>query len=136
MVYDINTNDYRETIKYNFYFIEKAINELSNGNYIEGYNLIKDDPSLESDICITFLLKYIVYSIKITKNICGDINFCDDAMADGFNWIPPLAMIDVLGGKSEVVKLCKKYLDEDVTALVKDLPKSKYDYRKFIKAKM
>ena len=55
--------------------------------FLEGYDLIKDDPSLESDICITFLLKYIVYSIEITQNICDDLHYCDNAMADGFNWL-------------------------------------------------
>ena len=46
-----------------------AINQIKAGNYEEGFDLIKDDPSLESDICITFLLKYIVYAIQITKTI-------------------------------------------------------------------
>ena len=136
MVYDINTGKYREAIKYDFYYLENVINQLKVGNYEEGFDLIKDDPSLESDICITFLLKYIIYSIKITKSICDDISYCDSAMADGFNWLPPLATIDVLGGKKEVIRLCKKYLDFDCTVLIENVPKSKFDYRRFIKAKV
>ena len=57
-------------------------------------------------------------------------------MADGFNWLPPLAMIDALGGKKEVIRLCQKYLDLDSTDLLENVPKSKFDYRKFIKAKV
>lgn len=136
MVYDINTKEYREAINYSFYFSESAINQIKVGNYEEGFDLIKDDPSLESDICITFLLKYIVYAIQITKTICDDISYCDSAMADGFNWLPPLAMIDALGGKKEVIRLCQKYLDLDSTDLLENVPKSKFDYRKFIKAKV
>ena len=135
-VYDINSKKYREVIDYKFYYVDNVINQISNGNYVEGYNLIKDDSSMESDICITFLLKYILYSIKITKNICNDISYCDNAMANGFNWLPPLAMIDALGGKDEVIRLIKKYLNEDCSDLLNNLPKSKFDYRKFIKAKV
>ena len=136
MVYDINTKEYREAINYSFYFSESAINQIKVGNYEEGFDLIKDDPSLESDICITFLLKYIVYAIQITKTICDDISYCDSAMANGFNWLPPLAMIDALGGKKEVIRLCQKYLDLDPTDLLENVPKSRFDYRKFIKAKV
>ena len=136
MVYDINTKNYRKAIKYSFPFINKLIKELSNGNYIEGYNLLKNDSSLESSICMTFLLRYIIYSIKITKSVCNDITYCDNAMVDGFNWVPPLSLIDILGGKEEVIKLSQKYLKEDIHDIIKDLPKSKYDYRKYIKAKV
>ena len=136
MVYDINTKEYRDVINYNFYYIDNVINNCKVGNYLEGYDLIKDDPSLESDICITFLLKYIVYSIEITQNICDDLHYCDNAMADGFNWLPPLATIDALGGKEEVIRLCKKYLKKDYSELINKAPKSKYDYRRFIKAKV
>ena len=136
MVYDINTKKYRNVINYNFYYVDNVINNCKIGNYLEGYDLIKDDPSLESDICITFLLKYVVYSIKITQKICDDLHYCDNAMADGFNWLPPLATIDALGGKEEVIRLCKKHLKKDYSELINKAPKSKYDYRRFIKAKV
>ena len=57
-------------------------------------------------------------------------------MASGFNWLPPLSLIEVLGGNNEVIKLSKEYLGENIEELVNDLPKSKYDYRKFIKARV
>ena len=69
------------------------------------------------------MLKYIVYSIEITQNICDDLHYCDNAMADGFNWLPPLATIDVLGGKEEVIRLCKKYLKKDCSELINKAPK-------------
>lgn len=136
LVYDIQSKDYRDVVKYDFSYQKELIDDLSSGKYIEGFNCIKNDKSLESEICLTFLLKYIIYSVEITKEICDDISFCDDAMADGFNWLPPLAMIDILGGVEETCKLCKKYLKKDCSSLLKNLPKSKYDYRKFIKAKV
>ena len=136
MVYDIKTKKYRDVIKYNFYYQENLINDLSSGKYMEAVDNIKDDPSLESDICMIFLLKYIVYSIKISRELCNDISYCDDAMADGFNWLPPLAMIDLFGGIKEVSRLCKKYLKDDYKELLSDLPKSKYDFRRFLKAKV
>ena len=136
MVYDIKNKNYREVIDYNFYYINNAIKLIQDGKYVEGYNIIKNDHSLESDICIQFLLKYIIYSIKITRKLCDDINYCDKAMASGFNWLPPLAMIDALGGKEEVIKLCKRHLKKNYENIFTDIPKSKFDYRKYIKAKI
>ena len=136
MVYDIKTNKYREIKKYNISFINKVIKEIANGNYKEAFNIIKKDNSIESNLCITFLLKYIINSIKVTKKLCNDISYCDTSMASGFNWLPPLSLIEVLGGNNEVIKLSKEYLGENIEELVNDLPKSKYDYRKFIKARV
>lgn len=136
MVYDIVSKEYRDVIRYNFYYVEQAISQFEIGNYKKGFDLIEDDPSLESDICMRFLLKYIVYSLQISKNISTDISACDNAMANGFNWIPPLALAEVLGGEQELHRLCLKYLKNSYDELLSNLPKSKFDYRKYIKAKM
>lgn len=135
LVYDIKTNDYREKKTYNFEFKNKAIKEFKNGKYIEGFNYIKNDKSLENKICLIFLLKYIIYSIKISKDYGQNITDCDVAMATGFNWIPPIALIKVLGGKKEVLNLCKKYINEDYENIFDNIKESTYDYRKYIKAK-
>lgn len=136
LVYDIATEEYREVINYNFYYTDLVVNKFKKAEYKEGFEIIKNDSSIESRICMTFLLKYIIYSIQISKSISENLNDCDNAMASGFNWLPPLALVDVLGGNMEVNELCKKYLNEDYYELLKDIPKSKFDYRKFIKAKV
>lgn len=136
LVYDIEKNEYREKIPYQFKFKEDAIKEFKKANYKEGFNCIKNSDSDEAEICMTFLLRYILYSIEQSKNSCNDINDCDIAMAKGFNWIPPIALIDVLGGKEEVISLCNKYLgeSEEYQKLLNAVNKSKYRYEKYIKA--
>ncbi len=136
LVYDIKTNSYREIQKYNFNFKEKAIEEFKKANYKEGFNYIKNDTSSESKICLTFLLDYIVYAIELSKEISEKIEDADIAMVCGFNWLPPLSLIEVLGGKDEVIKLCCKYLEKkNYKKVFEEIISSKYDYRSFIRAK-
>ena len=62
-------------------------------------------------------------------------------MATGFNWCPPLAMIEALGGVDKFERLCRERIDNDILEsvnlknLMQRVEPSKYDYRKFIKAK-
>lgn len=62
-------------------------------------------------------------------------------MANGFNWVPPLAVVDAFGGVQNFImiankKLPKEFLSQiDITTLMQDVPQSKYDYRPFFKAK-
>ena len=136
LVYDIATGNYREVVNYNFYYLDNVINCFKGANYKEGFDIIKNDNSQECKICMYFMLKYIVYSIETANKLCDDVRYCDSAMASGFNWLPPLALIEVLGGNKEVVKLCKKHLKKDYSSLFENIPKSKFDYRKYIKAKV
>lgn len=137
LVYDIITKRYRDVVEYKFQYLENTLLCFKNGNYKDGFDVIKNDTSLESNICMEFLLKYIVYSLQISSNISTNINACDIAMANGFNWIPPLALVEALGGQNEVKRLCKKYLKDSYNEnVLNNIPKSKYDYRKYIKAKV
>jgi len=58
-------------------------------------------------------------------------------MATGFNWIPPISLITALGGKEETIKLCEKHLEKnyDYSTTLKKIKESKFDFRKYIKAK-
>lgn len=62
-------------------------------------------------------------------------------MVTGFNWCPPLAMIEALGGIENFSGLCneripKTWLEPEAQDdLLKRVEKSKYDFRRFIKAK-
>ncbi len=136
LVYDINANNYREINKYDLKFINQMVDCFKVADYIKGFEILKNDNSIEAKICMKLLLKYIIYSIEISKELCGDNISCDVAMASGFNWIPPLALVEVLGGNKEVINLCDKYLNEKYEDLLINLPKSKYDYRKYIKARV
>ena len=86
------------------------------------------------------MLKYVVYALKTSLNVGENIKDCDIAMAEGFNWIPPLAFIELIGGKQALLKYIDKYLENDkilkeidLDDLLKQDLKSNYDYKKYIK---
>lgn len=140
-VYDIASGDYRLKKNYKFPFALNMIKELKNGNYSKAFKILKFDEAKETKLCLEFLLKYVIYSLFVNQAIGEDINSADVVMATGFNWAPPLAIIDALGGEKEFLEVAnnnldKKYLNNvDLTNLVKGISRSLYDYRPFFKAK-
>lgn len=141
-VYDIKQNNYRLANNYEFYFSNEMIKNISVGNYKQAILILLNDESHEAKLCKTMLLKYIIYSLKISYEVTNNISSCDDAMATGFSWIPPISLINLLGGISVVKELSKKYLDNRFNAIINDkkllekLPDiSQYDYRPYLKAK-
>jgi 3-hydroxyacyl-CoA dehydrogenase len=83
----------------------------------------------------------VVYGITTTRAIGESIYSADDVMATGFNWVTPLAVIDAFGGAEKFKELAYMHLDSkilsklDLTKTFKDIPRSKYDYRPFFKAR-
>jgi len=140
-VYDIASEKYRPKEKYVFPFAKHIIKELKVGNYVNAFESLVNSHSLEAIICIQFLIKYVLYGIVTTKSIGENIHSADDVMATGFNWVPPLAVIDAFGGvdifkKIVIEKMPEDFLSKiDVDEILRDVPKSKYDFRPFFKAK-
>lgn len=141
-VYDIKQRNYRPVNNYQFYFSNEMISCFKTGKYKDGINILIDDESTEAILCKQMLLKYILYAIKISIEVGSNIADCDDAMATGFSWIPPFALIDLFGGVDIIYALSKKYLSQEIYSIFTNpsvrtrLPiQSKYDYRPFIKAK-
>lgn len=140
-VYDIESGVYRNTIRYTFPFVEAMLENLRDGDYSKAFDVLKTNRSKEAEMCLYFLLKYVLYSLKATGLVGYDIHSADDVMASGFNWCPPLAMIQALGGTDEFAVLCKERVDKKILEeiafdyLLRRVEPSKYDYRKFIKAK-
>lgn len=140
-VYDISTGKYRDKKKYDFYFADRMKKKLKVGNYAEAFECLIEDSSIESDICIKFLIKYVVYSLIMTKSIGENIHSADHVMAAGFNWVPPLAVIDAFGGNVIFRKIVLKIMSQDylskidIDEALRNVPASSYDYRPFFKAK-
>lgn len=138
-VYDIKSNAYRDVIPYAFPFAEKMKKLLSEGDYIDAFTCLVNNHSQEAIICKSFLLKYIVYSLFAAKEIGFSIDAADDVMATGFNWCPPLAMLQAISSVADVKSLIKEVIPEeysaiDVDALVSGAIPSKYDYRSYFKS--
>ena len=138
-VFDINTGFYRDVIPYAFPFVDKMKRRLAEGDYEKAFERLVNNHSQEAEICLSFLLKYIVYSLYATEEVGYDITAADDVMATGFNWCPPLAMYQALSIVADVQKLIHERLPEicqkiDVDHYLADVKPSKYDYRIYFKS--
>lgn len=140
-VYDIAKGTYRKQIEYHFPFKSNMIGLLKIGNYQLAIEALVSNKSLEAQICVEFMLKYIIYSLFSARLVGNDIHIADDVMACGYNWVPPLSLIESFGGVQIIQDLAKERLPENLWNSIggdrffKDIPVSKYDYRKFFKAK-
>ena len=138
-VYDINSGYYRDVLPYAFPFADKMKKHFFSGNYKISFDRLVNNHSLEAEICLSFLLKYIIYSLYATKEVGYSIQAADDVMATGFNWCPPLAMYQALSTTADVPTLIKERLPEicrkvDVDLLLEDVKPSKYDYRPYFRS--
>lgn len=92
-------------------------------------------------MCLSFLLKYVLYALETAKAVGDDIHAADHVMATGFNWCPPLAIIDALSQVSDVKSLMVECLEPsifsviDLDDLFEKIEPSSYDYRPYFKAK-
>lgn len=138
-VYDINTGLYRDVLPYTFPFAEKMKKHFFSGNYPLAFERLVNNHSLEAEICLSFLLKYIMYSIYTAKMVGFSIDAADDVMATGFNWCPPLAMYQALSLVTDVPRLIKERLPEicekiDVDSYISEVKPSEYDFRPYFKS--
>ena len=138
-VYDINAGMFRDVIPYAFPFADKMKKWIAEGEYEKAFERLVNNHSQEAEICLSFLLKFIVYSLYATKEVGYKINAADDVMATGFNWCPPMAMYQALSTIADVHSLIKERLPDicekvDVDELLAQVKPSKYDYRIYFKS--
>ena len=138
-VYDINTGLYRDIIPYVFPFADKMRRRIAEGDYVKAFDRLVNNHSQEAEICLSFLLKYIIYSLYATEQVGYTVEAADDVMATGFNWCPPMAMYQALSTVINVPDLIKERLPEickkvEVDRLLADVKPSKYDYRIYFKS--
>ena len=138
-VYDINMGTYRDVIPYVFPFADIMKRCISEGDYTKAFDRLVNNHSQEAEICLSFLLKYIVYSLYAAKEVGYTVEAADDVMATGFNWCPPLAMYQALSTAADVSALIRERLPGicaslDLNELLSDIMPSKYDYRSYFKS--
>lgn len=141
MVYDIKTGMYRDEIKYSFPFALRMKAFLRDGDYDEAIKELISNRSQEADICLRFLLRYIVYALYTAEHVGYDLRVADDVMATGFTWCPPFAMMEAFTRICDLGVLMKERLkpeiigNVDIDHIIAEQIKSKYDYRIYFKAK-
>jgi 3-hydroxyacyl-CoA dehydrogenase len=139
-VYDISTGVYRDKMDYVFPYAEKMVRDLRVGDYQSALSALVNNHSQEAEICLGFLLRYIIYSLSATEEVGYDIYAADDVMATGYNWCPPLAMVQALSTVTDAHGLVKERLDKSITGsvdidhLLDRAEPSKYDYRLYFKS--
>ena len=137
-VWDVASGSYRGVLAYAFPFAEGMRACLSEGDYDGALRCLLGNSSAEAEICASFLLKYVVYSLYAAREVAGDVRAADDAMAMGFNWCPPLALLGALRRVTDVGRLIWERLPDvseavDVEALLAAAGPSAYDYRRFFR---
>lgn len=140
MVYDISIGLYRDKMQYVFPFAQGMKASIREGNYAKALEILVNNRSREADICLHFLLNYIIYSLVTAENVAYKIHAADIAMATGFNWCPPLAMMEAFSMVADMKTLMRERLSEDILtkvdidALLCAREKSKFDYRPYFKS--
>ena len=141
MVWDIKEGGFRDVIKYAFPFALKMKECLKVGDYDKAILELINNHSLEADICLRFLLRYIVYALYTAEHVGYDLRVADDVMATGFTWCPPFAMMEAFTRVCDLGALMKERLkpeilgNVDIDHIIAEQIKSKYDYRIYFKAK-
>ena len=141
MVYDIKLGVYRDEIKYAFPFALQMKKFLRDGDYDDAIRVLIENKSQEADICLRFLLRYIVYALYTAEHVGYDLRVADDVMATGFTWCPPFAMMEAFSRVCDLRQLMKERLKPeivnavDIDHIISEQIKSKYDYRIYFKAK-
>jgi len=141
MVWDIKEGGFRDVIRYTFPFALKMKEYLKVGDYDRAILELTNNHSQEADICLRFLLRYIVYSLYTAEHVGYDLRVADDVMATGFTWCPPFAMMEAFTRVCDLGALMKERLkpeilsNVDIDHIIAEQIKSKYDYRIYFKAK-
>ncbi len=138
-IYDVQTNSYRPIKKYDIPFASKMKQHMKNGDYIEAFKVLVSDKTEDSELCLTLMVSYIVYSMLTVAEVGYTTKAADVVMAEGFNWCPPLALAGALSKVTDLKQLITQKLDAnvlgqlDVDALVGQICPSDYDYRPYFK---
>lgn len=98
LVYDIENQSYREIKKYKIQYVDKMISNIKEGRYDIAIQNLKEDCSIEAEICKELLVKYIVYSLYISNEVAESALDVEIAMVYGFNWISPIGLMNIMGG--------------------------------------
>ena len=139
MVYDISTGMYRDIYTHVFPFADVMKRRIREGDYAKAFECLVRNRSAEAEICLSFLLRYIIYSLYAAQEVGYDTGSADDVMAAGYNWCPPLALYQALSAAADVSSLIRERLPEicsrvDTERLLADVRPSEYDYRRYFKS--
>jgi 3-hydroxyacyl-CoA dehydrogenase len=107
--FDIKTNKYLPHQKYYSPVVEAMREYIHKGEYKRAFHILKESSHADADIIKYFIARYISYSFSLVGDVVDNKEIIDRAMGFGFSWVPPSAMVDLLGGVDETSTMIKKY---------------------------
>ena len=141
MVLDTKTLTYKQLPKFNIDFVSHAKNLISEGLYSNAIKLILHSSGTEANIIQHFIARYISYSLSLVGPVVKTKEDIDMVMGYGFGWLPPCALIDLLGGKKPTAKLIESFnfvIPKIISQHKTDKPfytlQNQLDYRSFIRS--
>lgn len=79
------------------------------GRYGEAFGLLLKSRHPHAEIIKYFIAHYISYSFALIGEVVESREQIDIAMGYGFNWIPPSALVDLLGGQKPTIQLIERH---------------------------
>ena len=143
LVFDIESGKYRPIKLYSYEFITNMKEKIKIGDYRQAFQILKKDRLKESYIIRYFIAKYISYALSQIGNSVSSVRDVDCSMGYGFNWIPPTAFVDLLGGIEKTTQFIREYKTLDIPKALMNLKKNssgfyhtlqgEFDYRSCLK---
>ena len=106
-VYNISKDSYEPYKEIRISFVEKTKQRIFSGDYLAAMRIIKEEKGFEANIVRHFMARYISYALSLVGEVVDSKEMVDMAMAYGFNWVPPSALVDFLGGAKAAIIFIK-----------------------------
>lgn len=140
LVYDVKGGGFSPKKDHHFAFADHMIAAIRVGDYGCAARSLLSDESEEARIALSVICEYVAFSILSAERVSGCLCAADDVMAAGFNWCPPLAMVEFLSSQGELKEIMmqglgeRKYADLGLGDYLERIPSSRYDFRRFFRA--
>jgi len=136
--YDCTRAAYRPVEAYRLPYVQRMNALIRDGRYDDAYRVLLHEQSDDGALCVEFLLKYVLYALYCVDDLGNTADDGDVAMAEGFNWCPPQAMLGLLGGKDDLAALVKERLPDvagqvDLERLTAAAGVCRLDFRRYIR---
>ncbi len=138
-----NTNDYVHDTYILPDFLKRLIKDGNLGRKTGAglYKTVINDSGVKSRYVYDIVHGYYREQMKYKFPFAEEMIAADDVMAMGFQWCPPLAMLEAINTVANFEELCVERLEEKIVdrlreqELLYELRKSDYDFRRFVLAK-
>ena len=140
-VYNIVKKKYESPAPIEIPFKASALEAIQDSDYRTAMEIFKTARGWEADLLRHFIARYISYSFSLIPEVSNQEGI-DGAMGFGFNWLPPSAWVDLLGGVQEscrFIEAQKMPVPEFLSKISQNgslyTLQSRLDYRSLFKAK-